>query len=291
MINRIFVWSLILLCAISIYAQTRRKKSPVVPQSQSGYYFTINTCNACCYDWHKSAANFFKASGIPAVIVSGQERTGSDTQGFAPIRSFEKFFYEDVTRDSEICAQITLYIGPFGSENAAVNALEKFPAVLVDVIKNRGSDDIYTEAQIRSFEQSKITQQGTSNNWIFGDDSFFFINGYQIVQPNTHKKSPAKADQSESGEFVIVPTGENAPEAIIRVVSATMISGRYKVVVAGGPCRNQSKTRFVYIINTMEKIAKDDLFFRVFADAPFSGRALRRADSREKKQYENCQWR
>jgi hypothetical protein len=168
--------------------QSRRKSRSVTTQTIPGYYFTINTCNACCYDWHYSAVKLFKADGIPAVVVSGQERKNSNTEAFAPIRSFEKFFFKEVTRDSEICAQGTLYIGPFASENSAVTALEKFPPVLLSVIKNRGTDDMYSNAELRNLEQAKVTQNGTGNNWVFGDDSFFFIYGYQITQSSVSRK-------------------------------------------------------------------------------------------------------
>lgn len=94
--------------------------------------------------------------------------------------------------------------------------------------------------------------------------------------------------------FVIVPTGENAPEAIVRVVSTTTVApGRYRVVVAGGPCRSQSRTRLVYIIETEETVTRGDLFFVVPVGKNISARgwALRRATTREAAQYESCKWR
>jgi hypothetical protein len=87
----------------------------------------------------------------------------------------------------------------------------------------------------------------------------------------------------------IVPAGENAPEAIIRVVSMTTIApGKHRVNVAGGPCLSQPRTRLVYIVDTKETLAKGDLFFVVPVS---SGWALRRATSREAAQYANCRWR
>ncbi|HQU84323.1 MAG TPA: hypothetical protein PKY59_14395 [Pyrinomonadaceae bacterium] len=188
MLNRLIIFLLILVSVTSIFAQNRRKTSITAKKAQPGYYFTINTCNACCYNWHDDAVKLFKAEGVPAVIVTGQERKNSNTAAFAPIRSFEKFFYKDVYSDSEICAQITLYVGPFDSEELAVTALEKFPAVLFSVIKNRGSEEIYSEAELQNLRQSKVVQSGTSNNWTFGNDSFFFINGYQIMSATTSKR-------------------------------------------------------------------------------------------------------
>jgi hypothetical protein len=102
----------------------------------------------------------------------------------------------------------------------------------------------------------------------------------------------ARADTSVPETIMIVPAGENAPESIIRVVSTTKIAvGKHRVTVVGGPCRSQSRTRFDYIIDTKETLAKGDLFFVVPVGDPFSGWALRRANSREAAQYANCQWR
>jgi hypothetical protein len=191
MLNRRVAFFIVLLCATGVSAQSRRQNRSTATQTLPGYYFTINTCNACCYDWHDSAAKLFKADGISTVVVAGQERTGSKTQGFAPIRSFEKFFYEDVTRDSEICAQGTLYVGPFVSEDSAIDALEKFSPVLSSVIKNSGTYETYSEVERRNLEQAKVTQNGMSNNWMFGDDSFFFIHGYQILESPASRKTLA----------------------------------------------------------------------------------------------------
>lgn len=92
--------------------------------------------------------------------------------------------------------------------------------------------------------------------------------------------------------LMIVPTGENAPEAIVRVLSATTISpGKQRVEFAGGPCRSQSNARPVYVVVSKETLAKGDLFFRVPVSSPAGGFALRRADSREAAQYASCQWR
>lgn len=106
--------------------------------------------------------------------------------------------------------------------------------------------------------------------------------------------SHARATTSAPKTYVIVTTGENAPEAIIRVISTTTITpGKHKVIVAGGPCRSQSRARFVHIIDTEETLAEGDLFFVVPVDelGSGSGWALRRADSREAAQYESCRWR
>lgn len=92
--------------------------------------------------------------------------------------------------------------------------------------------------------------------------------------------------------ITIVPAGENAPEAIIRVVSAAAIAvGKYRVNVVGGPCRSQGRTRLAYIIDTKETLAKGDLFFVVPVGESSSGWALRRLTSREAAQYESCKWR
>ena len=104
--------------------------------------------------------------------------------------------------------------------------------------------------------------------------------------------SQARVATSVTETITIVPTGENAPESIIRVVSMTTIAvGKHRVIVVGGPCRSQGRARFAYIIDTKETVAKGDLFFVVPVGEPFSGWALRRANSREAAQYESCEWR
>lgn len=216
MLKRIGICLITILCATSVFAQARRKTRSTATQTQPGYYFTINTCNACCYDWHESAVKLFKAAGIYAVVVFGQERKNSNTEAFASLRSFEKFFFKDVTRDSEICAQGTLYVGPFASEDSAISALEKFPSVLFSVIKNRGTDDMYSEAELRNLARAKVTQNGTSNNWTFGGDSFFSINGYQIVQSgrrsrNRSSAAPASARPTTVASDLLSQLGDDGP--------------------------------------------------------------------------------
>jgi hypothetical protein len=170
---------IILLCAINIFAQTRRRSRSAAVKAQPGYYFVINTCNACCFDWHNSAVNLFKASGIPSAIVTGSE-SHSNTEAFKSIRSFEKIFNKNVSRDSEICAQISVYVGPFLTENDARNALEKFPSILVSVLR-QGSDR-YSEDELKALENAPIVQDGTSSSWTFGIDSGgFFVEGYHLI--------------------------------------------------------------------------------------------------------------
>lgn len=114
--------------------------------------------------------------------------------------------------------------------------------------------------------------------------------------PPGRTASPKSKQQATTAQetFVIVPTGENAPEAIVRVVSTTTVApGRYRVVVAGGPCRSQSRIRSVYIIETEETVTRGDLFFVVPVGKNVSARgwALRRVTSGESAQYESCKWR
>lgn len=156
-----------------------------------GYYFTINTCNACCYDWHDTAANNFSLNGMPATVVTGQERVASDTKPFAPIPKFEKFYFKEVARDSEICAQVTLYVGPFPTENSALKAVDKFSPLLFSIFKNRGTEDMYSPEQLRVLEKASVIQDGTSNNWRFGNDDFFTISGYQLIESQATLKSEA----------------------------------------------------------------------------------------------------
>lgn len=168
-------------------------KAPPAKHGSPGYYFTINTCNACCYDWHNAAAKSFSSKGMPATVVAGQERAASATKGFAPLQKFEKFYFKDVTRDSEICAQGTLYVGPFPTQNSALKAVDKFPPLLLSIIKNRGTEDMYSPKQLRLLETATVVQNGTSNNWRYGNDDFFTISGYQLVQSQASLKSDAAA--------------------------------------------------------------------------------------------------
>jgi hypothetical protein len=158
---------------------------------EPGFYFTINTCNACCYDWHDTAAKSFSLNGMPATVVGGQERVGSEKKAFAPLPKFEKFYFKEVTRDSEICAQGTLYVGPFPTQNSALKAVEKFPPLLLSIIKNRGTDDMYSPEQLRQLESASVVQNGTSNNWRYGNDDFFMIYGYELVLSKATLRSEA----------------------------------------------------------------------------------------------------
>jgi hypothetical protein len=226
MLKRVGICLITILCATSVIAQSRRKTRSTTTQTQPGYYFTINTCNACCYDWHGSAVKLFKAAGIHAVVVFGQERKNSNTEAFAPLRSFEKFVFKDVTSDSEICAQGTLYVGPFASEDDAISALEKFPAVLFSVIKNRGTDDMYSEAELRNLERAKVTQNGTSNNWTFGGDSFFSIYGYQLMpRPTISRKELANKSWNAFWQAFSNAVNRKDFRTLVRLSSSNFFDG------------------------------------------------------------------
>ena len=92
--------------------------------------------------------------------------------------------------------------------------------------------------------------------------------------------------------YTVVQTGENAPESIARVLSTKYISpGKHQVRGAGGPCQSDSKAKTVFEIESIEAIKKGDVFFIVPVSSTQSNWALRRANSKELAQYENCNWR
>lgn len=91
-----------------------------------------------------------------------------------------------------------------------------------------------------------------------------------------------------SQTFRIVQSGDNAPEALVRVIRAKELgSGRYEVTVAMGPCRRKVAAQAKFLIESNERVAKDDLFFQVPISDEF---ALRRATPAESAMYEQCRW-
>lgn len=161
----------------------------------------------------------------------------------------------------------------------------------------------FTSPNFRATHGHDITYQITlslepNGNLLYSVSSELEPERYHAIKVNNGEDvgegavSQARVATSAPETIMIVPTGENAPESIIRVVSTTTISvWKHRVTVVGGPCRSQARTRFAYIIDTKETVAKGDLFFVVPFGDPFSGWALRRANSREAAQYESCQWR
>lgn len=113
----------------------------------------------------------------------------------------------------------------------------------------------------------------------------------QTGAPSTTSKSvPAKQLLTKHLETLeIVSEGENAPEALLRVVSFKDLgNSRFQVNFAGGPCFKTSVAGAFYIVETNgESLKKDDLFYDVSDE---QGR-IRRADARDVMSYMQCKWR
>lgn len=91
--------------------------------------------------------------------------------------------------------------------------------------------------------------------------------------------------------FSIVTSGENAPESLVRIISTKIIDAdRVAVVAMQGPCKREARIRADFLIQTKQRIAKGDLFFKVPAPAGQDGFSLRRATSDEAGKYEQCHW-
>jgi hypothetical protein len=91
--------------------------------------------------------------------------------------------------------------------------------------------------------------------------------------------------------YTIVPDGENAPESLVRIVTAKELgSVGVAVTAVQGPCRREAKAKTDFVIRTRQQIAKDDLFFKVPAPVGREGFSLRRATSDEVAMYERCRW-
>lgn len=107
-----------------------------------------------------------------------------------------------------------------------------------------------------------------------------------VAKATATKLSPTK----ELEILEIVSEGENAPEALLRVVAFEDLGNdRYKVNFAGGPCFRTSVWGDWYIVETNgETLKKDDLFYKVSYNENW---ALRRADARDVMSYMQCKWR
>jgi hypothetical protein len=108
------------LFATASFSQTRRGARPAQISMKPGYYFTVDMCHACYYpDWAKDIARLFKEKGISATTYEGAMME-VPKERFAPVKIFQRRgLWKDV-----------VYVGPFASEEAAIEALDKFPAVL-----------------------------------------------------------------------------------------------------------------------------------------------------------------
>ena len=118
---------MVVLFAITGISQARRGTRPAQTSVKPGYYFTVDMCHACYYpDWAKDIARLFKEKGISATTYEGTMME-SPKERFAPVKIFQRRgLWKDI-----------VYVGPFGSEEAAVEALDKFPGVLATAQRKR----------------------------------------------------------------------------------------------------------------------------------------------------------
>lgn len=92
--------------------------------------------------------------------------------------------------------------------------------------------------------------------------------------------------------ITVVQSGENAPEAMVRVVTSKKLAeGKFEVTAAEGPCRSMSNGKVVFVVESKEAVTNGDLFFQVPLISAEGGFALRLATSVEGGMYEKCRWR
>ncbi len=169
---------IMLLCASGTFAQSRRGKRPAGVSLKPGYYFTINMCRACMYpEWHDDAVRLFRNNGIRAIVGKGFENATS-RQPFAPLKAFQMRFDSSANdRPSDILMQIDLYVGPFESEQVAMQALDKFPGVLGAIQKKRNKMEEGNEGW--PISGSERVRRVENNLYEYG---FFFLKGYRLLQ-------------------------------------------------------------------------------------------------------------
>ncbi|MCP9493084.1 MAG: hypothetical protein MSG64_01380 [Pyrinomonadaceae bacterium MAG19_C2-C3] len=158
---------IILLCAATPFSQTRRNTRPAQTSIKHGYYFTVDMCRACYYpEWRKDVVRLFQQQGIGATIYEGAMMETANER-FVSLKIFPKRgMWSDV-----------VYVGPFASEEVAVAALDKFPAVLGTVQRKRnkmgGSAD---EGWL--LEEGEKVRRTKGNDYKYG---FYEIKGCRLV--------------------------------------------------------------------------------------------------------------
>ena len=158
------------------------RKQDGTTKSAPGYYFTVGACHACAYfGWHEEAIRLFRTRGITAFKGSGFENLSSSAP-FAPMGAFQM-----LNPESAFWA-MALYVGPFDSETAAMQALSQFPPVLLRIMETRGGFD----DEVRANQRESVTRR-SGNRYDFGNSSFFMVGGYQL----TTGKQQAPADGFE----------------------------------------------------------------------------------------------
>jgi hypothetical protein len=158
---------IILLCATTPFSQMRRSASPAQTTMKPGYYFTVDMCRACYYpEWKKDVVRLFQKQDVSAIIYEGAMME-TPNERFASLKIFpRRGMWSDV-----------IYVGPFASEKAAVDSLDKFPAVLGYVQRKRNKLGGSADEGWPLTESEKV-QRTKGNDYKFG---FFEIKGCKLV--------------------------------------------------------------------------------------------------------------
>ena len=135
-----------------------------------GFYFTIDTCRACYYrNWQEETVRLFKATDLAVTIYEGKE-IESPNEKFAPLKLFaRKGLWSDL-----------IWVGPFESEKAATDALEKFPPVLAVVQRKRSKQEGSAADAGWPVSDSERVTRAAGNDYKYG---FFVIKGYRLLAP------------------------------------------------------------------------------------------------------------
>lgn len=158
---------LVLLGAGALFSQTRRGVRSTPTSVKPGYYFMIDMCHACYYpNWTKDLARSFQAEGLGVSIYEGAMME-SPNERFASVKMFpRRGLWKDL-----------VYVGPFASEEAALTALDKFPAALRVVQGKRNKMD-GGEGGGWPLEAGEKVRRTKGNDYQFG---FYEIKGCRLV--------------------------------------------------------------------------------------------------------------
>lgn len=218
---------IIFLFSTSGFSQRSRNARDARTRMQPGYYFTIGMCTACVYpEWHDYAIKLFRTKGIRAVQGGGYE-TQTSSDPFAPIRSFEMRFDSNVDRDSQILAQIELYVGPFESEVVATSALDQFPSILRNIMQNGG---------LTGFSVGSRVIRGSGNHYGSGSKSPFFIKGYRLLPVSPRGANATSPDEAWN---LFWPKFRDAVYKRDRLALKTMVAARFETNGDGDWTPNQ----------------------------------------------------
>lgn len=158
---------IILLYASTPFSQTKRSPRPAQASMKPGYYFTVDMCRACYYDeWMEDVVRLFREKHIRATIYEGAMME-TPNEKFASLKIFpRRGLWSDI-----------VYVGPFASEDAALAALDKFPAVLGYVQRKRSKMSGSEEKGLSVSEDEKV-QRAKGNDYKYG---FYEIKGCRLV--------------------------------------------------------------------------------------------------------------